>query len=192
MSWTTDVGVPGPEQTEHENKMVFTIRDYVVAPSHPGFTLVRMQKSAIGLAPAPVTDFSTWEEAWRKARLLAMMEGVHAWASSDRKDGFVELVMAHHEHAPWAWPWRPLDRETIMREVRRESGVYLLGAGRPMFIGETDDLYARLMFHLAEPLPCLQVRPLLFSCKPAATVDDRKQLLARLVRWWAPPCNSLR
>jgi hypothetical protein len=171
--------------------MVFSIRDYVIAPGDPGFTLVRMQKSAAGLAPTLVTDFTTWEEAWRKARLLAMMEGVHAWASSDRKDGFVELVMAHHEHAPWTPPWRPLDRETVAREVRREPGVYMLGAGRPMFVGDTHDLQARLMFHLAEPLPCLRANPLLFSCKPAATPDDRKDLLARLVRWWAPPCNSL-
>jgi hypothetical protein len=171
--------------------MVFSIRDYVVAPTDPGFTLVRMQKSAAGLAPALVTDFSTWEEAWRKARLLAMMEGVHAWAAPDGNDRYVELVMAYHEHAPWTGPWRPLDREVLAREVPREAGVYLLGSGRPVFAGDTDDLYARLMFHLAEPGPCLGVAPLLFSWKSTDTATDRRDLLARLVRWWAPPCNSL-
>ncbi|HEX5070020.1 MAG TPA: hypothetical protein VFV78_07365 [Vicinamibacterales bacterium] len=172
--------------------MVFSLRDYVVTANDPGYTLVRMQKSGTGLLPAIVTDFSTWEEAIRKARLLALMEGVRAWASPDGNDRFIELVIADHEHAAWAGAWRPFDRETLAHEVGREPGIYLLGNGRPLYAGDTDDLYARLMFHLAEPNPCLQVSPLLFSCKRLDSPADRQDLLERLIHWWAPPCNSLR
>jgi hypothetical protein len=170
--------------------MLFSPRDYVIAAANPGFTLVRMQRAVTGLTPAVVTDCGTWEEATRKARLLALMEGVHAWASPDGRDEYTELVMAHHEYAPWTQPWHVLNRDTLAREIPREPGVYLIGNGRPSYVGESDDVYARLMFHLADGGPCLEVNPLLFSCKLTPTVNERRDLLARLVRWWKPPCNS--
>jgi hypothetical protein len=170
--------------------MLFSPRDYVIAAADPGFTLVRMQKAAAGLTPSFVTDCATYEEATRKARLLALMEGVHAWASPSDRDEYTELVMAYHEHAPWAQPWHVLDRGTLAVEIQRGPGVYLIGDGRPRFIGESDDVYARLMFHLADLEPCMKVTPLLFSCKMTPTGPERRDLLARLLRWWKPPCNS--
>jgi hypothetical protein len=172
--------------------MLFSPRDYVIAPTSPGYSLVQIHKSPDGLSPGFVTAYDTWEEASRKVYLLAVMEGVHAWGRRDGEDCYCELVMAQHPHAPWPEPWQVFDRETVEEEAPRTPGVYVVGNGRPMFAGETDDLRARLSFHLSEPAICLrEIAPLLFSYRAAADHEDAHVLLRRIVRWWKPPCNSI-
>src|SRR5688572_29352628 len=66
------------------SQMLFSPRDYVISPAFPGYAVVQIHKSPEGLSPSFVTDYATWEEASRKVHLLALMEGVHAWA---RREG---------------------------------------------------------------------------------------------------------
>jgi len=172
--------------------MLFSPRDYVIAPTSPGYSLVQIHKSPDGLSPGFVNSYETWEEASRKVYLLAQMEGVHAWGRRDGEERYYELVMAQHPHAPWPEPWQVFDRETVEQDVPRTAGVYVVGNGRPMFAGETDDLQARLSFHLAEPGTCLRdIAPLLFSYKSSNNHEDAHVLLRQIVRWWRPPCNSI-
>ena len=172
--------------------MLFSARDYVISPAFPGYAVVQIHKSPTGLSPSFVTDFPTWEEASRKVHLLALMEGVHAWARREEDGPYCELVMAQHPHAPWSEAWYGFDRNTVDQQAPREAGVYVIGNGRPMFIGETKDLRTRLRFHLSDPGYCLrEVAPLLFSCKVAPAGEETHMLLKRIIRWWRPPCNSI-
>lgn len=170
---------------------VFSPRDYFVSSASDGYFVFNMTKSPAGLTPVLVADYSTWEEAARKTRLLGLTHGVNAWGRRDHHEGYVELVMASHPQAPWTEPWHVLDREVVNERVPRVSGIYLIGSGRPAFVGATDDLQARLLFHLTEPGSCLlEISPLLFSFKPTAVPEDRLILRSQLVRWWEPRCNS--
>ena len=172
--------------------MLFSPRDYVISPAFPGYAVVQIRKSSDGLSPSFVTDYATWEEASRKVHLLALMEGVHAWARREDKGPYYELVMAQHPHAPWPEAWYAFDRDTIDEYAPHASGVYVIGNGRPVFVGETDDLRTRLRFHFSDPGVCLQdVAPLLFSCKVAPVREETHVLLKRIIRWWRPPCNPI-
>jgi hypothetical protein len=172
--------------------MLFSPRDYVVSPAFPGYAVVQIHKSPEGLSPNFVTDYATWEEASRKVHLLALMEGVHAWARRDDEAAYCELVMAQHPHAPWPEPWYPFDQAAIEQHAPHAAGLYVIGNGRPTFVGETGDLRARLSFHRSDPGHCLQdVTPLLFSCKVAPAREETHVLLKRIIRWWRPACNSI-
>ena len=172
--------------------MLFSPRDYVLSPAFPGYAVVQIHKSPTGLSPSFVTDYETWEEASRKVHLLALMEGVHAWARREEEGPYCELVMAQHPHAPWPEAWYPFNRAAIEQHAPHEEGLYVIGNGRPVFVGETDDLRTRLSFHLSEPGHCLQdVAPLLFSCKITPAREETHVLLKRIIRWWRPPCNPI-
>ena len=172
--------------------MLFSPRDYVLSPAFPGYAVVQIHKSPEGLSPSFVTDYETWEEASRKVHLLALMEGVHAWARREEEGPYCELVMAQHPHAPWPEAWYPFDHDTIDQYAPHAAGVYVIGNGRPTFVGETDDLRARLTFHHSDPGHCLQdVAPPLFSCKVTPAREETHVLLKRIIRWWRPPCNSI-
>jgi hypothetical protein len=100
--------------------------------------------------------------------------------------------MAQHPHAPWPEAWYLFDHDTIAQHAPRAAGAYVIGNGRPMFVGETDDLRTRLSHHHSDPGYCLHdVAPLLFSCKVSPAREETQVLLKRIIRWWRPPCNSI-
>jgi hypothetical protein len=144
----------------------------------PATPWVQIHKSPDGLSPIFVTDYETWEEASRKVHLLALMEGVHAWARREEGGPYCELVMAQHPHAPWPEAWYPFDHDTIDQYAPHAAGVYVIGDGRPTFVGETDDLRARLTFHHSDPGHCLQTSRRV--CFPA-----RSRRLARRPRYYS-------
>jgi hypothetical protein len=170
---------------------VFSPRDYLISPSSQRYFLFQMVRSSPGLVPVLIADYPTWDEAARKGRLLGLTQGVHAWGRRDGEELYSELVMAQHPHAPWPEPWFPFERECV-DEAPRAPGVYVIGDGRPAFIGDTDDLAARLSYHLTEPGICLEdVRPLLFSYRATRPPEDRNALRTHLVRTWLPRCNPV-
>jgi hypothetical protein len=171
---------------------LFSERDYVVSGGlSSGYYLLRMEGPAAHLSPVWVTEYTTWEEASRKARLAALAEGVHAWGRESDTSDYIELVMAQHPHAPWWNPWHPFDRTWVDKAVPRVSGIYILGDGHPAFIGHSNNLHTRLVSHLLEPLGCLaDVQPLLFSVHPDQPGRDWKQLHGHLVSNWKPRCNN--
>jgi hypothetical protein len=172
--------------------MLFSPRDYVVSPAFPGYAVVQIYKSPEGLSPSFVTEYETWEEASRKVHLLALIEGVHAWARREEEGAYCELVMAQHPHAPWAEAWYPFDHDMVDQHAPHAAGIYVIGNGRPVFVGETDDLRTRLSFHQSEPGHCMKdLSPLLFSCKITPAREETHLLLKRIIRWWRPACNPI-
>ena len=170
---------------------MFSERDYVVSGGSSGYYLLRMEGPAAQLSPVWITEYTTWAEASRKARLAALAEGVHAWGRQSDATDYVELVMAQHPHAPWSSPWHPFDRKWVDNSVPRASGIYMLGDGHPAFIGHSDNMHMRLVSHLLEPLSCLDdVEPLLFSFHPDQPGRDWEQLHGHLVSNWKPRCNN--
>jgi len=88
--------------------------------------------------------------------------------------------------------WRAHDRATIFEHVPTSSGVYVLRALTPIYVGETTNLRERLLYHLSNPGECaLRFGALEFSVQEFVSTDLRSRRAARLLSCWRPPCNEL-
>ena len=89
--------------------------------------------------------------------------------------------------------WRLCDLAAVLAHVPPRPGVYVIRAGTPIMIGDTDNLRERLLYQLeALSSSCAQSRrmPLEFCFEVLEDARVRSERANHLIIWWAPPCNQ--
>jgi hypothetical protein len=157
----------------------------VVTPAVRGYDIGAVEGPEFHL----LNNRDSWSRARRLAQWYAAVRRSRAWASRDG-ESFEPLVFERAgldaDHG-----WFPYQAETVRRYAPRQPGIYVLRAGGPVFIGNTENLQDRLCYHLEQPLICAQIGvPLEFSFKVVASASEREDRTAELITWWGPPCNQ--
>jgi hypothetical protein len=161
--------------------------DISVTPGLHGFVISRVRGDGGGWVP--VKTVATWAEAIFKALIFATVTGGRVVAS--RLDDNFEVV---DEPRRWIGPhqaWLPFEQDVVQKHVPRVPGIYALRGAAPIFVGDTENLQDRLLYHLREPLPCREAETgLLFFFETVPQPALRSERVTDLIRWWALPCNS--
>jgi hypothetical protein len=160
--------------------------DVTVSPDTSGYT--------IRIATPDATEHLTvafelpWHVAIQRAYLYARLRRARVLTS--RNGGGFEVL---DEEDAWLGDrrvWRMLDAATVQRHAPATSGVYMLRAGPPVYIGETGNLMARLLYHFEHQGPCMRrYGATEFSIQEFDSRDLGADRAARLIEWWTPPCN---
>jgi hypothetical protein len=130
-----------------------------------------------------------WAAAIRRAYAYSLLR--HARILTSRTGREFDLLDPSTIWLGSEWQWWPHEPMTIAEHAPTGPGVYVLRALTPIYIGETDNLRERLLYHFQHPGGCEgQQGALEFCCHESASSDDRARETARLIDWWLPPCNQ--
>jgi len=162
--------------------------DISVTPGVHGYVISRLRgESSVCV---PVKTEVTWREAIFGALTLAAAAGGRVLAS--RRGGPFEIV---DENRRWLGPeqyWLPYEEHVVRKHAPEVPGLYALRGSAPIFLGDTENLRERLLYHLRDPLPCPQaLNQLLFCCEPVLDPSIRSERAIDLITWWTLPCNSV-
>jgi hypothetical protein len=161
--------------------------DVTLSPTFPGFIIGQVSRDT-GQWVALDSD-ATWPAALWKAHYYARVRGVRALVSRDGE--------AFHVADPdrlWLGgdlAWHPHDTASVAAHAPAAPGVYVLRSLTPVFVGHTENLRERLLYHLREPWSCPEAAaPLQFCVRPLDVAESRSDVTADLIAWWTPPCNE--
>jgi hypothetical protein len=161
--------------------------DITVTPGYQGFLIGRVAADGtwVALDPAPSLAVALRKvQAYsrvRDSRVLVSRDGTtfelfdpsRLWLGRDRY-WCVYLRWAVDKYAP-ALP-----------------GLYMVRFVTPIYVGDTDNLRERLLFHLEGLSTCPEARqgPLEFCFEVEESADVRSRRASDLIEWWSPPCNQ--
>jgi hypothetical protein len=161
--------------------------DITVSPDRAGYMI------GVTVAEREFSVIATglpWALAIQRAHIYSVTHGGRVLVSRNGAP-FEEL------DAQEAWlgvdrVWRLHDRATVFAHAPATAGVYVLRATTPIYIGETQNLRERLLYHLTSPSECAQrFGALEFSVQEFVSIALQSRRAARLQGWWLPPCNEL-
>jgi hypothetical protein len=159
--------------------------DVTLSPTHPGFIIG--QVSAQDGRWFAIDTESSWPAALWKAHYYATVRHVRALVS--RHGDRFEVLDPDRLWLGRDLHWHALTADAVQAHAPAEPGIYVLRSLTPVYVGDTDNLRERLLYHLREPWACPAAAPLQFSIRPLEAPDRRSEQAADLIAWWAPPCN---
>ena len=163
----------------------FTPGDVTVTPASPGYNIGIVD----GAGWRFVNTAETWAQAVRKASWLSGVRGGRVWGS--REGVSFDPLIFEQIGLDGDYGWFALDARMIDERAPSAGGIYVLRAKAPIYIGETENLRERLLFHLENPFPRDRADgAIVFACKVIDAADKRHQRNLELVTWWKPPCNA--
>ena len=161
--------------------------DLTVSPAPPGFIVG--QVSADGSHWNAIDSEPTWGAAVWKAYFYSCARNHRVFVS--RHGDQLELLDPPRIGLGPDQDWRAHTAASVTKHAPRAAGVYILRSIAPVFIGETDNLQERLLYHLHEPLACHDTAiPLEFAFETFESTERRSRRATDLIDWWAPPCNQ--
>ena len=159
--------------------------DIVVTPAVSGYDVGVLDGDGWHL----LKTAGTWDTAVRKARYLGAVTPARVWASRDGEA--VEPLVFPPNGPDDRHEWLPFDRTSVLAHAPDGPGLYALCGRRPLYIGETENVRERLLYHLEIPLECPEARgPLRFAFAAMGAQPQRGDQKSRLVACWSPPCNE--
>lgn len=171
-----------PRTTAH-----LQVGDISVSPDNDGFTVGLVDD--VRKAWMPISMGMAWAAAIRRAYAYSLVRRARILTSRNGQE--FELLDPHRVWLGVEWHWRPLEPMSITRSVPDRPGLYVLRALTPIYIGETENLRERLLYHVQHPDPCEEQQGALeFCCEEHASADERSVEAKRLIDWWLPPCNQ--
>jgi hypothetical protein len=166
---------------------------------------VRPSPGDITISPDPsgyvIGEITADEAGWRE------LESVPTWAAALRAAGLrcqsdEGRVLVSREGEPmqvldlrrlWLGQerrWQAFDYHRIVWQVPPSPGIYVLRGLTPVFVGETDNLRERLLYHLLDWSCDVTTDPLEFCYEVVDAGTLRTARAADLISWWSPPCNQ--
>lgn len=171
---------------DHQRAAVhLQVGDISVSPDNDGYTVGLVDETR--KTWVPVSMGMAWAAAIRRAYAYSLMR--HARILTSRTGQEFQLLDPHAVWLGSEWQWRPHEPLSIAQHAPEAPGIYVLRALTPIYIGETENLRERLLYHVQHPGPCEEQQGALeFCCQEYASAEERARDAARLVEWWSPPC----
>jgi hypothetical protein len=162
------------------------VGDISVSPDNDGFTVGLVDESR--KTWVPISMGMAWAAAIRRAYAYSLLR--HGRILTSRTGRTFELLDPQSVWLGTKWDWRPHEPMSIAQHAPETPGIYVLRALTPIYIGETDNLRERLLYHFHHAGACEEQQGALeFCCQEYASADERARETARLIDWWWPPCN---
>lgn len=163
----------------------FTLGDVTVTPASPGYNIGIVDRAGWRF----LNTAETWAQAIRKASWFSTMRGGRVWGSRDGH--LLDPLVFEPLGFDGDYVWLPFNAASIHLHAPGAPGIYVLRAVRPIYIGESESLRDRLLFHLENPLPCRDASAeLMFTFKVIEVPDKRIRRSRELITWWKPACNQ--
>ena len=166
---------------------ILEIGDLTASPGCRGdFLIGQLRKEGwIALGQTP-----NWAETLRRMRFYTRAYEARALVS---RDGL--RFRLFDETRVWLdadRPWMPLNDDEVRRSVPTSPGLYVVRAVTPLFVGDTDSLRDRLLYHLRTPWACAEARDghLEVCFEEVQSARARSIRTRDLIDWWLPPCNQ--
>lgn len=170
----------------HRTAAHLQVGDISVSPDNDGFTVGVVDD--VRKTWVPVSMGMAWAAAIRRAYAYSLVRRARILTSRTGKE--FELLDPHTIWLGAEWHWRAHEPMAIASHAPEAPGIYVLRALTPIYVGETDNLRERLLYHFHQPGVCEgQQGALEFCCQEFASPDERARETARLIDWWLPPCN---
>lgn len=171
----------------HRTAAHLQVGDISVSPDNAGFTVGIVDD--VRRTWVPVSMGMAWAAAIRRAYAYSLVRRARILTSRTGQE--FELLDPQAVWLGGDWQWRPHEPISIAHHAAAGPGIYVLRALTPIYIGETDNLRERLLYHFHHPGFCQEQQGALeFCCQTYASADERAREAARLIAWWLPPCNQ--
>jgi hypothetical protein len=157
----------------------------LVTPAVRGYDIVALEEPNFQL----LNNRESLDWAVRLAHWYAVARDGRVWVSRDGQT--VEPLVFERVGLEPDTSWFAYRADLVRQHVPQSPGIYVLRAGGPVFIAETQNLEDGLHHHLEQPLPCPEAAAHLeVAFSVLASAPLRRQKTAELIRWWRPPCNQ--
>ncbi len=161
--------------------------DVTVSPDEHGYTVGRVTLD--GRTIVPVSAGLRWPLALSRAHRYSRAERSRVFAKRAGRE--FELVDEYRLWLDANRVWHAHVEDVVRKQAPAKPGVYVLRAVLPVYVGETEDLRERLLYHLAHPGECeRRMGRLEFTVQEFVSADLRVRRAADLLSWWMPPCNQ--